>query len=60
VAFDRRHGLAINTTNVRLVPPTLPVTCQQPSVGNEIPLDQKRPPGTAAKGVSGAPLLIRE
>src|SRR6266511_1748594 len=56
---DLRHGVAMNPTNDRLVRPTLPVTCQQPSVGKYIPLDQKRPPGTSAKGVSGTPLLIR-
>src|SRR6266487_4433764 len=56
---DRSQGLAMNTTNVRLVRLTLPVTCQQPSVGNELPLAQKRPPATSAKAVSGTPLLIR-
>src|SRR5215207_762632 len=51
--------LAMNTTNVKLADPTRPVTCQQPSVGKKMALDQKLPPGTLAKGVSGSPLLIR-
>jgi hypothetical protein len=59
VASTAVTAQAINTTNVRRVCPTLPVTCQQPSVGNQIPLDQKRPPATSAKAVSGAPLPQR-
>jgi hypothetical protein len=49
----------MSTTNVRLVAPTRPVTCEQPSVGNEMALDQKRPQATSAKGVSGMPLFTR-
>jgi heavy metal sensor kinase len=33
------HDASTSVTNVRLVPPARPVTSQQPSVGNEMPLD---------------------
>jgi hypothetical protein len=49
-ALATRHGVAMNTTNVRLVRPTLPLTCQQPLVGNQIPLDQKAAAGDISEG----------